>query len=270
MNSDPAGIINLTNTLKRQGLDQNVMYQGRVVDNNDPRQLGRIKVRVKHLFEEIPDEDLPWCIPNFMHCDGAFNPGGDHINRSGTFYVPKVDHTVGLKFQDGDPHRPVWCEYTVDEDNALPERVKNYPDRAVWRFSNGTFMVIDTKTNEVFINNPGDINLTVLGDVNSYIRGDQTHIVSDKYKDIDKYLRNAPDFGINRMRAHPQKQVKWKGLLRKGKGNFHTTVTGDHTFLVKGNRRSVIHGFDWLEVRLFQREYILLGHIHVSTRMDNN
>lgn len=268
--NDPVGTLNLTRGLQRQGLDPLQNYTGRVVNNKDPRELGRIKVRIPHIFDGISDSDLPWCIPTYKHWDGAYNPGGDSVQRSGTFYVPKVDHTVSVTFQQGDPHRPIWGDYTVDEGTALPERKKNYPDRAVWKFSNGMYIIVDTKTNEIFVNNPGDLDMTILGDVNQYIKGDQTLVVTNQYGDIDPYLYNAPDTVLSRLTAKPQKKVQWQGLLGQGSGNQHTLITGDQTFHVKGNRKGKIDGFDWLEVGQYQRENVKLGHIHISSRMDNN
>jgi hypothetical protein len=268
--NEPVGPINLTRDIKRQGLDAHQSYSGRVVNNNDPRQLGRIKVRIPYIFDGISDSDLPWAVCEFRHCDGGYNPGGDAVDRSGTVVIPKVGHTVTLKFQDADPHRPVWGTYTIDEGTKLPEASKNYPNRAVWKFSNGTYMILDTKTNELFINNPGDLNMTILGDINQYIKGDQTLVVTGNYGDIDPYLYNAPETVLNRLKADPQKRVEWKGFLGAGSGNQHTLITGDQTFDIKGHRKGKIGGNDWLEVGGFQRENVKLGHIHVSSRMDNN
>ena len=36
------------------------LYRAVVEDNKDPKKLGRCRVRVMNIFDEIPTEDLPW------------------------------------------------------------------------------------------------------------------------------------------------------------------------------------------------------------------
>jgi len=267
-----AGTINATKYLSRQGIDPKMVYEAKVVNNYDQRKLCRIQARIDGVFDGIPDADLPWAIPEYQHPDGAYNPSGDNVDRSGMAMVPKKEHKVGIKFPTGDPHRPVWTSYTVDEQTALPENQDvNYPDRAVFKFANGTYMIIDTRTNEIFLNNPGDIDMTVLGDVNQYIVGNQQLTVTDSKSDIAGYLLNAPETVLNRLQQNPTKRIPFKGLLSKGyAGNQHTYITGDQTTLIMGNRMTVIHGNDILRVHRNRLETIDLLHRIVCTRSETN
>lgn len=266
-----AGILNLTKFLKKQGIDPAMRYEAVVVNNNDPRQLGRVQARIAVIFDGIPDNLLPWAIPRFNHADGAYNPGGDALDRAGTFMVPKNKHKVGIRFPSGDPHRPVWGAYTVDEQVALPERKKNYPDRAVMKFSNGMYIIVDTKTNEIFFNNPGDMDITIMGDVNQYIVGNQQTIVTSRKGDIDGYLLGAPDTVLSRLSQHPTKSCEFRGLLRKGYSGFqHTHVTGDQTTLVEGNRLAVIKGNDTVRVMKNRLEHIDGLHRTQAARVEHN
>lgn len=266
------GTINATKYLTKQGLDPKMVYEAEVINNYDQRKLCRIQARIAGVFDGIPDGDLPWAIPEFDHPDGAYNPGGDALDRSGKAWVPKKQHKVGLKFPTGDPHRPVWTNYTVDEQVALPEQQDvNYPDRAVFKFSNGCYMIIDTRTNEIFINNPGDLDMTFLGDVNQYIIGNQQLTVSDTKSDIPGYLLNAPETVLDRLKQTPAKRIPFKGLLAKGyAGNQHTFITGDQTTHIKGNRKTVIDGNDWLRVKRNRWETIDLLHRIQCTRSETN
>jgi len=266
------GTINATKYLSKQGLDPRMVYEAKVVNNFDQRKICRIQARIEGVFDGIPDGDLPWAIPEFNHPDGAYNPGGNSTERSGMAWVPKKDHKVGLKFPTGDPHRPVWTTYTVDDQTALPEHQDvNYPDRAVFKFSNGCYMIIDTRTNEVFFNNPGDLNMTFLGDVNQYIIGNQQLTVSGSKGDIPGYLLNAPETVLSGLSAKPAKRVPFKGLLAKGySGNQHTYITGDQTTHIKGNRKTVIDGNDWVRVKKNRWETIDLLHRIQCTRSETN
>jgi hypothetical protein len=265
------GTINVTRFMKQQGLDPTMIYEAEVVDNDDPRKLGRIRARIDGVFEGIKDEHLPWAVPIYHHCDGAYNEGGDATDRSGTFMVPKKEHKVGLRFPTADPHRCVWGPYTVDEQVALPEREKNYPDRAVWKFSNGFYVILDTKTNELFINNPGDVDITILGDVNQYIVGNQQLIVTDRKELIDGYLLNAPDTVLDRLDPKPAKEIEFTGLLSKSEaGNRHIHVTGDQTMYVEGNRKVIIDGNDHLIVGKNRLEQISMTHRTEGARIEHN
>lgn len=241
------GSINATKLLRRQGIDPTMLYKGVVVDNNDSRKLCRVRVRVTGFFDGIKDGDLPWAVPSFGSAQGAKSEGN---TWSGLAHVPPKGHVVGLRFPLGDPHKPQWCAYHVDEEIALEPMKKNYPHRVVVHLANGFYMIVDTKTNELFINNPGDMNMTVLGDVNQYIVGNQNLVVTNSKSDIDGYLLNAPDLVLSKISGKSERKIRFPGLLSKSSaGNQHTTVSGDQTVLIKGNRKVVVQGNDVLEVK---------------------
>lgn len=266
------GTVNITKHMKRQGIDPHMIYEAHVTDNNDPRKLCRIRARIDGIFDGIADSDLPWCVAEYEHPDGAYNPGGDAVDRSGMAMIPKKKHKVGVKFPTGDPHRPVWTNYTVDEQTALPENQDvNYPDRAVFKFANGSYIILDTRTNELILNNPGDIDMTVLGDVNQYVIGNQQLTVSSRKGDIAGYLLNAPETVLDRLGQRPAKKIPFKGLLSKSySGNMHTYVTGDQTCLIEGNRSVVIKGNDFLRVHKNRFEKITMLHRVEATRSETN
>ncbi len=269
-----SGTINATKYLKRQGLDQLMTYEAEVVDNKDPRYLGRIRARIKGIFDGINDSDLPWAIPVYRHCDGSKGGGfssSPQGSGSGTFHVPKIKHKVGLKFPTADPHRPVWLEYTLDETGILPETKVNYPDRAVFRFSNGTYMIIDTKTNEVFLNNPGDVDITILGDVNEYIVGNKQQVIQDNQGAIPGYLTGMPGSILSQLSPKPAKKIPFQGLLGGGpKGNAHTHIKGNQTTLVEGNRMTVVYGNDITHVKMNRFETISILHRVQAMRSETN
>jgi hypothetical protein len=247
------GAVNATKFLQRQGIDPKMVYEAVGVENKDKRKLCRIQARIKGIFDGIPDGDLPWAIANYNHPDGAYNKGSkdtcSRSDHSGMIFIPKIGHTVGITFPTGDTHKPFWSGYTVDTIVKMPEGDVNYPDRAVFKFSNGTYMIIDTKTNEIFLNNPGDMDITVLGDVNTNIIGNQTTTVSSRKGDIPGYLLNAPQTALSLLKQKPTKKIPYIGLLKKTyAGHQHTWVTGDQTTYIEGDRKTVIDGYDTLIV----------------------
>jgi hypothetical protein len=113
---------------------------------------------------------------------------------------------------------------------------------------NGTWLIINKKTNEVFINSSGDLNMTILGDVNQTIVGTHTLNVTDSVDDIPGYIKDLPGTILSRMSAAARNVIPFMGLLRKNSGSSHTVVAGDQTMTIKGSRKVIIEGDDVLEI----------------------
>lgn len=154
--------------LERQGLKPFVSYSATVVDDNDPRKLGRIKFRIPHYFDGIDDEFLPWAIPNFEHVDGA-------TDISGSFFVPQIGSEVYIQFQpklnSGEALNPVWSGFHVTEQTQLQEMLTNYPRRSGHRLQNMALIVLDTVDNIAYLRWPGTVKLRIEGNVEIEVMG---------------------------------------------------------------------------------------------------
>lgn len=73
----------------------NAIYQGVVTDNEDPKKLGRVKIRVPGIAD---DPDTHWALPAGM-------PGAGTAQR-GFFDVPAIGAEVYAFFLGGDPDKP--------------------------------------------------------------------------------------------------------------------------------------------------------------------
>jgi uncharacterized protein involved in type VI secretion and phage assembly len=84
-------------------------YRGKVVNNVDPLQLGRVQVSVPAV---LGDGSMSWAMP----CVPYAGPG------VGFFAIPPVDANVWVEFEGGDPDYPIWsgCFWGVGEVPALP------------------------------------------------------------------------------------------------------------------------------------------------------
>lgn len=74
-------------------------YAGVVEDNNDPKRLGRVKVRVFEVYSEIETEDIPWASP-WKDLNGE------------KFILPEKGKVVTVIFDNGDLYKP---EYIYSE-----------------------------------------------------------------------------------------------------------------------------------------------------------
>jgi hypothetical protein len=116
-------------------------YCGIVENVNDPLKLGRVKVRVPHVYGAsdagggvIGTNDLPWALPAGMPAGGGAGSGGfSHLPSNG-------DH-VYVRFLDGEPEKPIWewGMQTQPDAQALPlhqyeinGKTVGKPKRAAW------------------------------------------------------------------------------------------------------------------------------------------
>jgi len=83
-------------------------YAGIVEANNDSEKLGRIKVRVPHVYGVtttssgyIGTNDLPWALPAGM-------PAGGSPASGGFSQLPEKGDKVWVRFLDGEPEKPIW------------------------------------------------------------------------------------------------------------------------------------------------------------------
>jgi len=126
----------------------NGIYRGTVMDNEDPDQYGKVKVKIYPMFNELATADLPWAAPASGISDGA-------SAGFGSFTVPIVGSNVFCFFEAGDMYQPVYFAEAPDAVKGLPtSRTTNYPKRRVIKFSSGIEMIVDTETNDILITTP--------------------------------------------------------------------------------------------------------------------
>lgn len=108
------------------------VYKAEVVDNDDPEDRGRVRVRVPML-----QVDGDAAIPNW-----ALPAGGAPINRAdgrGTYNVPAEGDQVWVRFQGGDVDVPVYEPGGFHAEDEIPDDFK-LPDDRGWKTRGGHYL----------------------------------------------------------------------------------------------------------------------------------
>jgi hypothetical protein len=123
-------------------------YRGLVTDNQDPKNLARIRAKVPELLQ---DEETGWALPSSPYA-------GD---GSGFFRVPAKDAGVWIEFEAGDVSRPIWtgCWWA---DNQLPSDQDGNsatPDFSILRSEAGLMVVLNDASSTIAVSDKNGDNL---------------------------------------------------------------------------------------------------------------
>lgn len=169
-------------------------YRGLVVDNDDPEQLGRLKLKVPSLLgtEVVTGWAMP-CVPY----------GGDA--KQGFFFIPEVEAGVWVEFEEGDLEFPIWVgtfwskpggESEVpkpnDAEGAEEGDVQSPPTRKIIKTLKGhtlqmedadgaeMVLLVEAKNGQVFTLNGSGIKITDGKNGNSVTLDSSGIVVEDK------------------------------------------------------------------------------------------
>lgn len=116
--------------------DYNYIYVGEVVDINDPMKIGRVKVKVINLFDEIVTADIPWFLPCQSFVDGAFS-------------VPNVGDYVEAFFERGDIYCGKYFAKAVNKNQIPTQASTDYPNTIVlFETEKGSYCTLNKSTGE--------------------------------------------------------------------------------------------------------------------------
>lgn len=101
------------------------LFAGIVEENVDPRRLGRIKVRVQCIFDDLPHEHLPWTSP--------------YITPVGMVYsVPPIGKMVNIVFDNGNLYSPYYI-FTDKYNINLQDKLESLTDEDYVSFNSLMF-----------------------------------------------------------------------------------------------------------------------------------
>ncbi len=96
-------------------------YRGKIVDNKDPKGLGRIRAKIPEL---IGDQETGWALPCLPY-------GGS--KDTGLFIVPEVDSNVWIEFEAGNLSYPIWTGiwWSEADGNEVPSEAQTTDEPTV-------------------------------------------------------------------------------------------------------------------------------------------
>lgn len=146
-------------------------YTGVVEDNDDPKGLQRIKVRIKELHGNLETASLPWCVKD---------NSASTSNSTGVVCIPSVGQLVRVKFDNGDIYSPRYSTGLIN--TAVPEYlqggvgffdfnnfIKISPEGIRYKDNNNNEVImnssgitlLDKNKNSVFLDNSGALNINI-------------------------------------------------------------------------------------------------------------
>lgn len=130
-------------------------FRGKVVDNQDPEKLGRIKVEIFGIFDNINSSILPWAVPAFP----LFVGSGSNF---GSFSIPEKDSNVWCFFENGDFNQPVYFAEAVSSIHGQPSfKNENYPERRGFQTKNNIKFIVDDYDKKIIIEHPQGVYIII-------------------------------------------------------------------------------------------------------------
>jgi len=134
-------------------------YRGIVVDNVDPQQLHRVKIRIEELHgtaDDIPDENLPWA----MHFRPSFLGGNVDLSNAA---IPRIDSEVIVTHIRGEIYQPAYMFELAHNNNRMSQAEEDYPESYVLRDSDGNFWHVNMEQDklDILFNGTQCIEITV-------------------------------------------------------------------------------------------------------------
>lgn len=118
--------------------DQTRWFLGRVVDvENDPLKLGRVKVKVFGVYDEIDDADLPWAQIVVPVTQGVHDGKGQYLG------ILKGTQVFGVFLDGQNSQLPMVIGTVPKEGDENDKAEENYPHNKVYQTDRGHYKEYD-------------------------------------------------------------------------------------------------------------------------------
>ena len=237
--------------MTREELESSV-FIGVVEDNIDPKKLGRCKIRVINVYEDIPTNDIPWATP------------WKDLNGN-QFILPDKGKVVSVVFDEGNPYKPEYIfaehynknlelklnslsgsDYTSMRSLMFDHKTQIYSNDSEGLKMDYKFNNINITTDNIDINlkdNFGHVNIGTSGANQKAILGDNFMNWFDTLVEIflgQNGTTGVPPFVVNGAPAIPSPQLisvleQYKSLRDPKFLSHHVNIV-DNEFVEKLDR----------------------------------
>lgn len=191
-------------------------YRGFVVDNADPEQLGRLKVKVPSVLGN--DVVTGWAVPCVPY-------GGDA--NQGFLFIPEVDAGVWVEFEEGDLEFPIWVgtfwskpggeselPKPNDADGSEQGSVQDPPTRKILKTKAGHTIqledaggeemvtIVEAKNNNVITMNKDGIKITDGANGHKVVLDSSGIIISDGVSSDNKIIMKKSGLTVQDMNGN--------------------------------------------------------------------
>jgi uncharacterized protein involved in type VI secretion and phage assembly len=191
-------------------------YRGIVTDNEDPKDLGRVKARVP---EVLGDVETGWALPCLPYT-------GD---GSGQYTIPDPETGVWIEFEGGDLSRPIWTgcwwgDGQVPEDN---DGNSGSPATKVIRTENGLMVTMDDDSQTIHVSDENGRNLLEIEVSKGTIRieGTSKAVVEAPQIELVENASHPVVFGDNLMQYLSQAVQQYQAHTHPGQTVLGIPVT---------------------------------------------
>ena len=141
-----------TPLLKEQVDPASMTYIGNVVDNNDPKKLGRVRVQIP-LYADLKAESIPWAAPLLASHGNSQEYGG--LN------VPELGAQVRVTFPSKDYTAPYYSGAELNETTRTTFFDDDYPHTYGYKDSVGNFVKINKERGTAQFQHSSSTNVQV-------------------------------------------------------------------------------------------------------------
>ena len=127
-------------------------YIGTVEDNEDPKKLGRLRVRIEP-YTDYKTEDLPWANP-------TMGQSGNSPNNCG-LNIPEKGSQVRVYFPSKDLTAPYYTGAELNDMNRTTFFDEDYPDSYGYKDSKGNFVRVNKAQEKIHMQHSSGSNFKV-------------------------------------------------------------------------------------------------------------